>query len=80
MLLGHPDKSDETKINLHDDALEFMKSMNLKHLVDFLLQDDGHGQIEEISDFEIEDDYRCYIPPLSFTEDYFSPKKTSAHG
>ena len=40
MILGRPDKSDETKINLREDALEFMKNMNKQQLVDFLLSND----------------------------------------
>ena len=43
MFLGLPDKSDETKIDLQEDALEFMKNMNKQQLVDFLLpNDDWH--------------------------------------
>ena len=37
LFLGLPDKSDETKINLREEALEFMKNMNQKQLVDFVL-------------------------------------------
>ena len=40
MFLGIPDKSDEKKINLREDALEFMKNMNKQQLVDFLLSND----------------------------------------
>ena len=36
MILGLPDKRDETKISLQEDAFEFMK-MNQQELVDFLL-------------------------------------------
>ena len=36
MFLGLPDKSYETKINLQEDALEFMKKMNKQQLFDFL--------------------------------------------
>ena len=36
-ILGRPDKSNEMKINLHEDTLEFMKNMNQQRLVDFLL-------------------------------------------
>ena len=43
---GSLDKSDETKINLQEDALEFMKNMNQQQLVDFLLSnDDWHIKI-----------------------------------
>ena len=35
--LGSPDKSYETKINLQEQAFEFMKNMNQQELVDFLL-------------------------------------------
>ena len=45
-VFGLPDKSDETKINLQEDALEFMKNMNQQQLVDFLLSnDDWHIKI-----------------------------------
>ena len=37
MVLGRPHKSDETKINLHEGTLEFMKNMNQQELVNFLL-------------------------------------------
>ena len=37
MVLGRPHKSDETKINLHEGVLEFMKNMNHQELVNFLL-------------------------------------------
>ena len=37
---GLPDKSDETKINLREGALDFMKNMNKQQLVDFLLSND----------------------------------------
>ena len=37
MILGLPDKRDETKISLQEDAFEFMKRMNQQELVDFLL-------------------------------------------
>ena len=40
MSLGLPDKSDETKINLPEDALEFMKNKNKQQLIDFLLSND----------------------------------------
>ena len=33
--LGCPDKSDETKINLQEGALEFLKNLNQQQLVDF---------------------------------------------
>ena len=36
MVLGNPDKSDETKISLPEEALEFMKKMNKQQLFDFL--------------------------------------------
>ena len=32
MFLGNPDKSNETKINLREDAIEFMKNMNKQQL------------------------------------------------
>ena len=35
-ILGYPDKSDETKINLHEETLEFIKNMNQQELVYFL--------------------------------------------
>ena len=35
-ILGCPDKSDETKINLHEETLEFIKNMNQQELVYFL--------------------------------------------
>ena len=41
MILGRPDKSDETKIILPEEALEFMKKMNKQQLVDFLLSKDN---------------------------------------
>ena len=37
MFLGLSDKSDEIKINLPEEALEFMKNMNKQQLVDFLM-------------------------------------------
>ena len=37
---GPPDKSDEIKINLPEEALEFIKNMNKQQLVDFLLSND----------------------------------------
>ena len=40
MFLGIPDKINETKINLREDDLEFMKNMNKQQLVDFLLSND----------------------------------------
>ena len=47
---GTPDKSDETKINLREDALEFMKNMNKQQLVDFLLSnDDWHVKTSGIN-------------------------------
>ena len=50
MFLGLPDKSDETKINLREDALEFMKNMNKQQLVDFLLSnDDWHVKTSGIN-------------------------------
>ena len=36
MVLGLPNKSDEIKINLPEEALEFMKKMNKQQLFDFL--------------------------------------------
>ena len=36
MILGHPDKSDETKISLPEEALEFMKKMDKQQLFDVL--------------------------------------------
>ena len=39
-IFGCPDKSDENKINLQEDALEFMKNINQQELVDFLLSND----------------------------------------
>ena len=43
-------KSDETKINLREDALEFMKNMNKQQLVDFLLSnDDWHVKTSGIN-------------------------------
>ena len=36
MFVGNPDKSDEIKINLPEEALEFMKKMNKQQLFDFL--------------------------------------------
>ena len=36
-ILGRPDKSYKTKINLHEDTLEFIKNVNQQELVDFLL-------------------------------------------
>ena len=42
-IYGHPEKRAETKINLQEDAFEFMKNMNQQQLVDFLLlNDDWH--------------------------------------
>ena len=50
MFLGLPDKSDETKINLREDALEFMKNMNKQQLVDFLLSnEDWHVKTSGIN-------------------------------
>ena len=50
MFLGLPDKSDETKINLREEALEFMKNMNKQQLVDFLLSnDDWHVKTSGIN-------------------------------
>ena len=50
MFLGTPDKSDETKINLREDALEFMKNMNKQQLVDFLLSNgDWHVKTSGIN-------------------------------
>ena len=50
MFLGLPDKSDETKINLPEDALEFMKNMNKQQLVNFLLpNDDWHVKTSDIN-------------------------------
>ena len=47
---GPPDKSGETKINLPEDALEFMKNMNKQQLVDFLLSnDDWHVKTSGIN-------------------------------
>ena len=40
MFLGPPDKSDEIKINLPEEALEVMKKMNKQQLVNFLLSND----------------------------------------
>ena len=40
MVLGRPHKSGETKINLPEQAFEFMKNMNPQQLADVLLQDD----------------------------------------
>ena len=40
MFLGNPDKSDETKISLPEDSIEFMKNMNKQQLVDFLSSND----------------------------------------
>ena len=37
MFLGRSDKSDEIKINLPEEALEFMKNMNKQQLVDFFM-------------------------------------------
>ena len=37
MFLGLSDKSDEIKINLPEEALEFMKNTNKQQLVDFLM-------------------------------------------
>ena len=36
MILGLPNKSDETKIILREEALEFMKKMDKQQLFDFL--------------------------------------------
>ena len=48
--LGLSDKSDETKINLREDALEFMKNMNKQQLVDFLLSNgDWHVKTSGIN-------------------------------
>ena len=45
-----PDKSDETKINLQEDALKFMKNMNKQELVDFLMSnDDWHVKTSGIN-------------------------------
>ena len=53
MFLGRPDKSDETKLNLHEDTLEFMKNTNQQQLVDFLLSNAVlHGKTSGIN-FEI---------------------------
>ena len=52
MFLGLPDKSDETKINLREDALEFMKNMNKQQLVDFLLSNgDWHVKTSGINSY-----------------------------
>ena len=37
MFLGLSHKSDEIKINLPEEALEFMKNMNKQQLVDFFM-------------------------------------------
>ena len=50
MILGRPDKSDETKISLPEDSIEFMKNMNKQRLVDFLLSnDDWHVKTSGIN-------------------------------
>ena len=36
MVVGLPNKSDQIKINLPEEALEFMKKMNKQQLFDFL--------------------------------------------
>ena len=47
---GLPDKSDETKLNLREVALEFMKNMNKQQLVDFLLSNgDWHVKTSGIN-------------------------------
>ena len=45
-ILGLLDKSDETKINLQDDVLEFMKNVNQQQLVDFLLPEDDDWHVK----------------------------------
>ena len=50
MFLGRHVKSDEIKINLQEDALEFMKNMNQQQLADFLLSnDDWHVKTSGIN-------------------------------
>ena len=50
MFLGNPDKSDETKISLPEDSIEFMKNMNKQQLLDFLLSnDDWHVKTSGIN-------------------------------
>ena len=50
MILGKPDKSDETKISLPEASIEFMKNMNKQQLVDFLLSnDDWHVKTSGIN-------------------------------
>ena len=49
-ILGRPDKSDEIKVSLQEDALEFMKNMNQQDLVDFLLSNgDWHVKTSGIN-------------------------------
>ena len=49
MVVGRPHKSDETKINLHEGTLEYMKNMNQQELVDFLLSNDWHVKTSGIN-------------------------------
>ena len=50
MFLGRHVKTDETKVGLQKDALEFMKNMNQQELVDFLLSNgDWHVKTSGIN-------------------------------
>ena len=50
MFFGPPGKSDETKINLPEEALEFMKKMTKQQLVDFLMSnEDWHVKTSGIN-------------------------------
>ena len=41
MVVGRPHKSDETKINMPEGTLEFMKNMNQQELVDWHVKTSG---------------------------------------
>ena len=49
MFLGRHVKTDEIKVSLQEDALEFMKNMNQQELVDFLLSSDWHVKTSGIN-------------------------------
>ena len=44
-----PGKSDEKKINLQEQAVEFMKNMSQQELVDFLLSNNWHVKTSGIN-------------------------------
>ena len=53
-ILGCPEKSDETKIDLHEYTLEFMINMNQQELVNFLLSNTVlHAKTSSGINFEI---------------------------